>query len=228
MESSSSSEELDELKKPPQKVARVALVQPKFDDSDDLDELDKLPSSASKKTSAPKTRAAPRLVFASESTYVSTVARLEDLDLRVHVFCLSMTLRRKVLGSDVVFPNEYNSGTPCATLDVHEDSKAWDPGHNELEGIAVAAWDVARLFEADPLGCAVVVVSKHGGDAARSLCGMAGQALRRILDKSTASSVVGSQLVMPSKAGGWRVMVSAFRKSSEIVARSAVHEFLQR
>ena len=225
MESSSSSDELDELKQPPKKVARVAPVQPKFDDSDELDEL---PSSASKKTSVPKTRAAPRLVFASESTYVSTVARLEDLDLRVHVFCLSMTLRRKVLGRDVVFPNEYNSGIPCATLDVHEDAKSWDPGHNELEGIAVAAWDVARLFEADPLGCAVVVVSKNGGDAARSLCGMAGQALRRILDKSTASSVVGSQLVMPSKAGGWRVMMSAFRKSSEIVARSAVHEFLQR
>lgn len=236
MESTSSSDdEQVPVAPPPKKMARVAPVQPTFDDSDESDESDAKPAKPAKPTkpakpakpaSAPK--AAPRLVFASESTYTSTVARIEDLDLRVHVVCLSLAMRRKVNGRDVNYPNEYNGGIPCATLDVHEDSKTWDPGYNELEGMAVAAWDVARLFEADPSGSAVVVVSKHGGDAARSLCGMAGQVLRRQVDKATAASIVGSQLVMPSKGGGWRPMVTAFRKSSEIASRSAVHEFLHR
>ena len=227
---------LKKKKKPPPAPestlsGRAAPDQPVFGDSDDeLLGVTTAPTPARKVSKAPAVRprgaAGTRLAFASARTLTSTVSAHSDLDRRVTVVILNVSTVCKS-ADEALAAYEYKSFSPTVAFDVREDDEVaggWDPGHDELEGIVYTAYEIARILIADE-DVAVVVASKLGGDAARSLCGAAGQAVRRLAGKEKAKSIVGVRVVQPSTALAKRV-VEKIGDWSEVVARRAIHSLL--
>jgi len=193
----------------------LAIDQPTFGDTDDeLGATDSVgrPTPAAKKQKRP----AKRLEFASESNLAS---KLDDLAANGHsisIFPMNYSTGQHAIGSaDVVACFAYRNDAPAENLEVVDETKLWEPGRAELAGIAVAAFEIAEILTTDDTS-AVVVVSKKGGNAAKLLAGCAAQAVRRLVSREHAKSIIGSYAPQPT--GDLKRIYEAFPKWTKITA----------
>lgn len=184
-----------------------AASQPVFD-SDSDEELGAAGSRAAKATKATKAtkeaKAAkagtPRVVGASAGTVTSAVAKQEALGRDVRVIALNLAIAKVARDAEHPCTSRMRDTepTPHATFDVDEgvakDGTGYEAGHDEVEGMAIEAWELAEWLMADS-DRAVVVASTRGGDAVATLAGMLVKVARRV-DAKAARGLVG-QCPMP-------------------------------
>lgn len=191
-------------------------IQPTFGDSDE--ELGADPTASgrappSAATHSGATLPMPRLVFASAKTAKSTIQRQVDENRDVKVFVMNESLVDCYANAECV---EMDSGKP---FDV-EETPRWHPTRDELVGVAMAAWEVARYL-AEDTDNAVVIVSRHGKDAPRFLAGCAAGAVKRLFGATDARAAVGRATVRPADVDLRRI-AEKFKNWSEVVARGAI------
>jgi hypothetical protein len=209
-------------------VVSTKVEQPTFGDTDDelgvtTQAIKKQKVEKKKSPPAPKTH---RLQIASRNTIHGVLQEMDCMGHTVRVYPLNYTI--KASGSDVeIVPcHAYRKGSPAENYDVDEKD-GWDPGHAEMEGIAVLAYEIAEWL-CENEGNAVVVVSNHCGDATRLLAGCAAQAVRRLLGKTSkeASAIVGSQASKP-RSSVLKKVYEDFGKWTKITARANITSMLE-
>jgi hypothetical protein len=189
---------------PAKKTARrfkstKCVLQPTFGDTDDELGVDptQVPSQPANKKQKKKkeenqeTSDSKRLCFASAKTVDKTIQTLLDLDYHVTVYLMNTALaNRRFCGAKVADCYEYRGGAQSANFDVDESETSWDPGHDELVGIAHSAYEIADYLIENDRNVAIVL-STRGKDAARLLAACAAQAVRKQAPRAVATSIIG-------------------------------------
>jgi hypothetical protein len=151
----------------------------------------------------------------------SAVLKHEDLDRRVVVFPLNHAIRGQGSSVDMRWILESRNCTPTVHFDVFEDKQGYEPGVDELQGMAIAAWEAAHeLLEDERV--AVVVTSTKGKDAPLFLAALAAKALKR-LDSKAAKRVLGGKRMRNPRDAALKRIINKFGHWSECVSRHAIN-----
>jgi len=158
--------------------------QPVFDSSEDEDVLLHAPTTTRKGRlmhckDAPTTRKKARLMHCKEDKVAGLAFDLSEQNLTVLHYPLNRCDDHSNKSCTRVPVREFCEGDPTSDFNVSESSKKdrsrstiapdglFEPGVNELEGLVVAAHEIAdRLADHQT---AVIISSKHGGDATKLL-----------------------------------------------------------
>lgn len=161
----------------------------------------KNPVPAASDAAATTTTTKSRIVCCSSAQLRSKVDDMLDAGFKcVHVFPMNMAnrLQSRIATTEPI--HELRGGNPGANFDVCEPAgkDLWEPGHAEITGLAVAAFDIADLINRSGK-TAAVICSNKGADAPRTLACCARLALRTI-DKKKAKLALKGQAPVPKSA----------------------------
>lgn len=140
--------------------------------------------------------------------------KLNAAGFHVHVFPLNISkfkCNAENVKIEAVHENKQNA--IGANFDVQEtkfkDEPSWEPGHAEITALAINAFEIADMVTRSPKR-AVVVCSKNGGDAMKTLVCCVALAVKAI-DRKNAKFVLRGRLPQP-KDSRLKKFVDAFSK----------------
>jgi hypothetical protein len=197
-------------------TARVAAEQPTWSSEE---EEEAPPRKARKAEKPEKIEQVPRLEAVSAAMLTSAVLKHEDLDRRVIVFPLNHSIRG-ASNADLRWAMESRNCTPTVHFNVLEDKHGYEPGVDELQGMAITAYEIAdEIIEDERV--AVVVTSSKGKDAPLFLAALAAKALGR-LDKKAAKRALGGKRVKMPRDAVLKRLVTKFSGWSRVTAPHAI------
>lgn len=182
----------------------------------------KAPPRLRKATQPKKLAVVPRLEAVAASELGSACMKHAELGRCVHVWPLNVAVRDMQVNAHMEMATESRNLTPTCHFEVKESPPhGFDPGHDEKEGMALAAYDIARVLLGDR-NAAVVVASKRGADATTFLVALATAALGR-LDALAKKHVLGTKRGRGVKNPDLARIAKSFKEWSEVVGRHAIN-----
>lgn len=203
------------------------MAESQTDEEDDVALVPRAPSTmppplARRKAPPEKLAVVPRLEAVSQTMLVTSFLKHSELGRNVHIWPCNLAIRDVRVGGTMEMLTESRNLTPTCHMEVREEKKVdFDPGHDEKEGMAFAAYDIARLLIEDRKA-AVIVASIKGMDAPSFLVALAVGALNR-LDKTAKKHVLGGKRGMRLRNPDLKRLANKFSSWSEVVGRHAIN-----